>query len=90
MAERIHLVPPYTRKLAEVPFRLDHPYWVEDPEFEVAFHVRESQVEPPGRTHAERRRLVADTWAALQDRALAGSTSPEPGLDRMLRLLGAN
>jgi WS/DGAT/MGAT family acyltransferase len=52
VAERIHLVPPYTRKLAEVPFRLDHPYWVEDPAFDVAFHVRESQVEPPGRSDA--------------------------------------
>jgi WS/DGAT/MGAT family acyltransferase len=52
VAERIHLVPPYTRKLAEVPLRLDHPYWVEDPEFDVAFHVRESAVEPPGEPHA--------------------------------------
>jgi WS/DGAT/MGAT family acyltransferase len=48
VAERIGLVPPYTRKLAEVPFRLDHPYWVEDRDFDVAFHVRESRVEPPG------------------------------------------
>jgi WS/DGAT/MGAT family acyltransferase len=48
VAERIHLVPPYTRKLAQVPLRLDHPYWVEDPEFEVARHVFESQVKTPG------------------------------------------
>jgi WS/DGAT/MGAT family acyltransferase len=48
VAERIHLVPPYTRKLAPVPLRLDHPYWVEDPEFDVGRHVFESQVEPPG------------------------------------------
>ncbi len=51
VAERIHLVPPYTRKLAQVPFRLDHPYWVPDPDFDVAFHVRESSVEPPGDPH---------------------------------------
>ena len=48
VAERIHLVPPYSRKLAQVPFQLDHPYWVEDPDFDVAAHVRESSVEPPG------------------------------------------
>jgi WS/DGAT/MGAT family acyltransferase len=48
VAERIHLVPPYTRKLAPVPLRLDHPYWVEDPEFNLDRHVFESQVEPPG------------------------------------------
>jgi WS/DGAT/MGAT family acyltransferase len=48
VAQRIHLAPPYTRKLAEVPLRLDHPYWVEDPAFDIKFHVRESTVEPPG------------------------------------------
>ena len=39
VAERIHLVPPYTRKLAHVPLRLDHPYWVEDPDFSVEHHL---------------------------------------------------
>jgi WS/DGAT/MGAT family acyltransferase len=52
VAERIHLVPPYTRKLAQVPFRLDHPYWVQDPDFDVVAHVRESSVEPPGEPRA--------------------------------------
>jgi WS/DGAT/MGAT family acyltransferase len=52
VAERIHLVPPYTRKLAQVPFRLDHPYWVKDPDFDAASHVRESTVEPPGNPRA--------------------------------------
>ncbi len=60
VAERIHQVPPYTRRLAPVPLRLDHPYWVEDSEFDVAFHVRESAVEPPGD-----RRAVADHVARL-------------------------
>lgn len=52
VAQRIHLVPPYTRKLAAVPLRLDHPYWVEDPDFDITLHVRESNVEPPGSPHA--------------------------------------
>jgi WS/DGAT/MGAT family acyltransferase len=60
VAARIHLVPPYTRKLAQVPLRLDHPYWVEDPDFDVAFHVRESDVEPPALAHA-----VADHVARI-------------------------
>jgi EspG family len=45
------------------------------------------QLPSPGRTHTERRRLVADTWAALRDRELARAVGPEPGLDRLLRLL---
>lgn len=68
VAERIHLVPPYTRKLAEVPLRLDHPYWVEDPDFDIAHHIRESNVEPPGapRTVAEH---AAQILATPLDRA---------------------
>ena len=32
-----------------VPFGLDHPYWIEDPDFDLDFHVRHSGVPPPGR-----------------------------------------
>ena len=45
------------------------------------------QLPSPGRTHTERRRIVADAWAALRDRELAGPAGPERGLDRLLRLL---
>src|SRR3954462_1156418 len=30
---RLHLPPPFTRKLVPVPFGLDQPYWIEDPAF---------------------------------------------------------
>ena len=33
--ERLHLLPPYRRRLVEVPFGLDHPYWIEDPGFDL-------------------------------------------------------
>lgn len=36
---RIHLVPAYRRKLAQVPFGLAHPKWVDDPDFNMANHV---------------------------------------------------
>ena len=32
----------------EVPFGLDHPYWIEDPDFDLDFHVRHTAVPPPG------------------------------------------
>ena len=38
---RLHLVPPFRRRLAEVPLGLDQPYWIEDPDFDIEFHVRE-------------------------------------------------
>jgi WS/DGAT/MGAT family acyltransferase len=46
--QRIHLLPPYRRRLVEVPFGLDHPYWIEDPDFDLDFHVRHIGLPPPG------------------------------------------
>jgi WS/DGAT/MGAT family acyltransferase len=44
---RIHLVPAYRRKLAQVPFGLGHPEWVDDPDFDLSNHVRKYSL-PPG------------------------------------------
>jgi diacylglycerol O-acyltransferase / wax synthase len=46
---RLHLLEPLRRRLREVPLGLDHPYWIEDPDFDLDFHVRHSGVPPPGR-----------------------------------------
>jgi WS/DGAT/MGAT family acyltransferase len=48
LEERMHLLPPYRRRLAEVPLNLDHPYWIEDPDFDLDFHLRHIAVPPPG------------------------------------------
>ena len=40
---------PIRRRLVEVPFGLDHPYWIDDPNFDLRFHVRELNVAAPGR-----------------------------------------
>ncbi|MGH3666560.1 MAG: wax ester/triacylglycerol synthase domain-containing protein, partial [Egibacteraceae bacterium] len=45
---RLHLVPPFRRRLVPVPFRLDHPVWVEDPDFDLDFHVRRAALPAPG------------------------------------------
>ena len=48
LVERLHLVPLYRRRLVAVPLGLDHPYWIEDPDFDLDFHVRHIAVPPPG------------------------------------------
>ncbi|MCW3038158.1 MAG: conserved hypothetical rane protein [Solirubrobacterales bacterium] len=48
LQERMHLLPPLRRRLAEVPLGLDRPYWIEDPDFELEFHVRELALPAPG------------------------------------------
>ena len=39
---------PLRRRLVGVPFGLDHPYWVADPNFDLDFHVREIHLARPG------------------------------------------
>jgi diacylglycerol O-acyltransferase / wax synthase len=39
---------PLRRRLVEVPFGLDHPYWVVDPKLDLDFHIREIHLAKPG------------------------------------------
>ena len=57
--ERLHLLPPFRRRLVEVPARLHHPVWIEDPNFDLSHHVRRVGCPLPGgmREFAE---LVSD------------------------------
>ena len=41
---RIHLVPRYRQRLAFVPFNIAHPKWVDDPNFDLANHVKAHQL----------------------------------------------
>jgi len=48
VAQRLHLVPPLRRRAVRVPFGLHHPVWIEDPDFDLDYHVRRSSVPAPG------------------------------------------
>ncbi len=63
--QRLHLLPPFRRRLVEVPLGLDQPYWIEDPDFDVEYHVRELALPAPGDD-----RQLADQAARLHARAL--------------------
>ncbi len=39
---------PFRRRVVEVPFGLDHPYWIDDPHFDLDFHVRQIGLSSPG------------------------------------------
>src|SRR3954464_4742545 len=65
VSERLHLLPPFRWRLVNVPLGLDLPYWVEDPDFDLDFHIRESAIPPPG----DDRRL-AETVARIFARPL--------------------
>jgi WS/DGAT/MGAT family acyltransferase len=46
--ERLHLLEVYRRKLQWVPLGLDHPYWVDDPDLDLEFHLRQLALPSPG------------------------------------------
>ena len=48
LAGRLPLVPRYRQKLRTVPFRLGRPVWVEDPDFDIRYHVRRTALVAPG------------------------------------------
>src|SRR5579862_3801421 len=48
VGERLVQAPIFRRRLVEVPFRIDHPHWVEDPDFDIDYHMRRAAVPAPG------------------------------------------
>jgi WS/DGAT/MGAT family acyltransferase len=48
LAERLPQLPPLRWRLVEVPLGLDYPYWIDDVDFDLHFHVREIALAPPG------------------------------------------
>ena len=48
LLQRLDQLTPFRRRLVEVPLGLDMPYWIEDANFDIDFHVRHAAVPPPG------------------------------------------
>ena len=45
---RLHLVPRYRQKLATPPLETGRPLWVDDPDFNIEYHVRHTALPSPG------------------------------------------
>lgn len=45
---RLHLAPTFRRRLTELPGGLHMPYWVDDPDFDLEYHVRHIALPQPG------------------------------------------
>ncbi|MBV9412231.1 MAG: wax ester/triacylglycerol synthase family O-acyltransferase, partial [Acidimicrobiia bacterium] len=65
---RLHLIPQFTRRLARVPFDLAHPVWVEDPDFDLDYHLRRIAAPAPGSFH-ELADLAGDIASRQLDRS---------------------
>jgi len=62
---RIHLVPRFRQRVVEVPFNLARPMWVDEPDFDLDFHLRRSALPAPGG-----RRELADAVQRIMSRPL--------------------
>ncbi len=74
-SSRLHLVPMFRRRVVEVPFALDHPYWVDDPDFDIDKHVRQVTLRAPGNMRQLARRAAKIVSVPLpRDRPLWRTT----------------
>src|SRR5579884_1980177 len=67
---RLGRVPAFRRKLATVPLNLARPVWIEDPDFDLDFHLHRVHLPPPGDDQATGQ-LTGDLLSMPLDRSRA-------------------
>ncbi len=65
---KLDLVPRYRQKVRTVPFELGRPVWVDDPHFNIEYHLRHTALPAPG-GETELRKLVGRVMAQQLDRS---------------------
>src|ERR671928_1160803 len=65
---RLHLVPRYRQKLAFPPLETGRPIWIDDPSFNLAYHVRHTALPAPG-SEEQLRNLAARVVSQQLDRS---------------------
>jgi diacylglycerol O-acyltransferase / wax synthase len=68
IGDRIAFVPRYRQRVQSVPARLGNPVWVDDDDFDLTYHVRQSALPRPG-TMEQLRELVARIVSRPLDRS---------------------
>ncbi len=64
---RLHLVPRFRQKLASPPIETGRPLWIDDPTFNLEYHVRHSALPSPG-SEEQLRNLCARVFSQQLDR----------------------
>jgi len=68
LAKRLHLATVLCRKLAQMPFELAEPVWIDDDDIDLDYHVRSLTLRRPG-TMAQLEVLIARLHSTLLDRS---------------------
>ncbi len=65
---RLHLVPRFRQKLAYPPVQAGRPFWIDDPTFNLEYHVRHSALPTPG-SEDQLRRMAGRVFSQQLDRS---------------------
>ena len=65
---RLHLVPRYRQKLSFPPIETGRPVWVDDPDFNIEYHVRQTALPRPG-SQEQLFKLVSRIFSQQLDRS---------------------
>jgi diacylglycerol O-acyltransferase / wax synthase len=65
---RLHLVPRFRQKLAFPPIETGRPFWVDDPTFNISYHVRHSALPSPG-SEEQLRNITGRLFSQALDRS---------------------
>jgi diacylglycerol O-acyltransferase / wax synthase len=65
---RMHLVPRFRQKLAFPPVETGRPFWIDDPNFNLAYHVRHSALPAPG-SEEQLRNIAGRLFSQALDRS---------------------
>jgi WS/DGAT/MGAT family acyltransferase len=68
IADRMHLAPVLRIKLMPLPFDLDHPFWVEEENIDLDYHIRRHTLPKPGRI-ADLETLIGRLHSNFLDRS---------------------
>ena len=68
IASRLHLVPRFRQKLRFVPFGQGRPKWVDDPQFNLSYHIRHTALPEPG-SEEQLRTFAARVFSQRLDRS---------------------
>jgi len=68
LAQRLHLSPVFTRKLAPTPLKLSNPAWIDDPDVDLEYHVRRVTLPAPG-SRRELEQCAAKLHSRMMDRS---------------------
>jgi diacylglycerol O-acyltransferase len=67
VSSRLHLVPRFRQKLAYPPVPTGRPFWVDDPAFNLEYHVRHSALPAPG-SEEQLRKMASRVFSQQLDR----------------------